>query len=206
MNMARPIIFTTLLLSATIVCGQSGIRFTMLDFGTASKRFHPNLLLGFDRDITDRTAFGIDLIKSYSFNPEGISDEVSNGTFYTYYATQVNYWGLQYRSHYFFSGTGYIASSIGFRSISIKIAGSTSNYSSYTTSFNSFSRTASTTTFPIGIRMGFRSDLDGYFGDIHAGIGYNIGGNVNLGNEMLVDTDVISKLWLTVGYALGIGW
>ena len=147
MNMVRTIIISFFLFCGASAIGQSGIRATLLDFESISKKFNPNFLIGFDRDITDRTSFGIDIIKSFSFNPEGTGDEVMSGTSTTYYNMLTNYWGMQYRSQYFLSGSGYIATSIGFRSVAITIAGTTSNYnSSYAYSTTSFSRSASTTT------------------------------------------------------------
>ena len=208
MNMTRPLSVVLLVLCGATLSAQSGLRATFLDFGSITKKFNPNILLGFDRDLTDRTSIGIDLVKSFSFNPEGSSSEIMSGTSTTYYTIRANSIGLQYRSQYFFGGSAYIGTTVGFRSVQLDIAGNTSSYNnSYTYTNTSFARTLKTTVFPLGLRFGFRSELDGYYGDIYFGAGYNVGGKVNMTLLDALDrTDILSKLWLNAGYVVGIGW
>ena len=61
--------------------------------------------------------------------------------------------------------------------------------------------------FPIGPRLGFRSELDGYFGDIHVGIGSLLGkGKEKDVPVYLANKDKLKGFSFQVGYSVGVGW
>lgn len=193
----RRSIFSLLLLSAIgMTNAQTGIRFTFLDFDRTTTKLRPNLILGLDHDLGDRIAIGIDVIKGYRFDPDAED-------------TQIRSWGIQYRSKFFFAGSGYIASTIGFRRLSISM--SSDPYGTYYSMYGTYPpplRAEQVTIVPVGIRLGFRSELDGWYGDIYGGVGYNIGANKQIfpTTEYSSRDPLLNAVWLNIGYAYGIGW
>ena len=111
-----------------------------------------------------------------------------------------------YSAKYFFSDnegtTGYIGSFIGVQSLKAEVT-------EYVLGSNGYSTprtvTASKIQVPIGIRMGMRGGLDGYFGELFVQAGYA------LGNGILykADGDIVktTPLYFSVGGSfLGFGW
>jgi hypothetical protein len=197
-----------LLLAGTLVSAQSGIRFSFLNFESITKRWNSTALIGYDRDLNDRLSIGIDLVKSFRFEPEGNTRTYEIGGMEVNYNLATSYIGFQYRCSYFYSGSGYVATTVGFRSVDMALKGYTANYTPggfYETV--PFRESDATMLFPLGLRLGFRSDMDGYFGDIHVGIGTLLGNKDLLKNSKLLDKrDGIATLWLQAGYTMGIGW
>ncbi|MFT3884740.1 MAG: hypothetical protein QM724_04725 [Flavobacteriales bacterium] len=61
---------------------------------------------------------------------------------------------------------------------------------------------------PIGLRIGIRSDLDGFYGDFYFGVGYQLGGGDALlpQPELSEVPSTLANLTWTLGYAFGFGW
>ncbi len=191
---------------------QTGIRFSVLDFERSVNSWQWNLLGGFDRDINDRMSIGVDVTRSLLFF--GLGDLLDYDPYSTYgqdYALAQRSFGLQYRSSYFWSDMGYIASTIGFRSIAMEL-----NADRYNSNYNliEYRRTERFTLIPVGLRLGFRNDLDGWYNDVYVGLGYNIGGGKTIfdgmraGGEKIVleKKHELKKIWFSAGYSFGIGW
>jgi hypothetical protein len=193
--------------SGMVLQAQHGVRFTVLDFEVLTRKWSTNLLVGYDHDLNDRLALGIDVVKSIRFDPDLQSNEATNGDIYSYYTLGTKNWGLQYRSLYFFSGSGYLASTVGVRSLTMELNGYTMDNSNYNYEQTNFKESTSATIFPLGLRLGFRSELDGYYGDIYVGIGTVLGNKDVLKNTAYIDKkEGITSLWINAGYVLGIGW
>ena len=59
--------------------------------------------------------------------------------------------------------------------------------------------------FPVGLRFGYRSPLDGYAGDVFFGIAHQIG-KEPWTTPYLEDEDQLAGFTFHVGYAFGVGW
>lgn len=194
--MRRSICTLALLCAISLASAQTGIRFTFLDLDQIAIKMRPNLILGLDHDLGDRLAIGIDVIKGFRFDPDAED-------------TQIGSWGMQYRSQFFFAGSGYISSTIGFRRLSISM--SADPYGTYYSMYGTYPpplRAEQVTIVPVGIRIGFRSELDGWYGDIYGSVGYNIGAKKQIfpTTEYSSRDPLLNAVWLNIGYAYGIAW
>ncbi len=182
--MKRSLSILILLCSVGFANAQTGIRFTFLDFDQISTNWRPDILVGFDKNLGDRLSIGVDVVKGFRFDQ-------NDDDFYA-----MNTWGIQYRSQYFFGSSVYIGSTIGFRRIALSVNPDPfgTYYSVYGTS-PAFIPTRDLTIVPVGIRLGLRSELDGWYQDLYAGVGYNLNAPTEL-----------SSAWINLGYAFGIGW
>src|SRR5690606_19862199 len=105
-----------LFLVPTLCKAQTGIR-AGLEYESIMRKYHIQLLAGLDRDVNDRISLGLDVLLGLKMNEQNFS--YSTGT--SSYSLTRNSIGLQYRSMYFFGGTGYIASTIGFRTLKMEM-------------------------------------------------------------------------------------
>lgn len=96
---------------------------------------------------------------------------------------------VEYRSQYHFadnsSSSGYVGTSIGYRSLNREI---------------------SKTMVPVGIRLGLRGGLQGFYADLHAGAKYQAGGGSCVQTRDQLSDVQLNSLTFFVGLDLGIGW
>ncbi len=199
------ILITCILLSAGIlVHAQTGIRFTFLDFEKTTNKFQPNVLIGFDRDVAERLSIGLDVVRGFSFDTQY---STYSNEYDLSYDISKSIWGMQYRSQYFITDVMYLGTTLGLRHIRMILDTEQNPY--YNSPYPIFSKqTARTVLVPVGLRWGFRSELDGLYMDGYISVGYNIGSAKKMfaNADFLEKQDLLSKTWISIGYALGIGW
>ena len=183
---------------------QTGIR-AGIEYGSTQKKLNLNYLVGLDRDLGERISIGLDAL----FIPKKNSFEGSSSYYVDYYELTTSSFGLQYRSMYYFGGAGYIASTIGFRNIKMNMVLTELTTDAF--GYDKFiTRTLNKNTMiiPIGLRLGARGELDGWYQDLYLNVGYNIGSSKKpYGTEVVLEkSDEISGLWFSLGYAFGVGW
>lgn len=200
------------LLGATTTMGQWGIQATMLHYEPLTGRQPLNWTLGFVHDPSPRTSIALELVGHLNLTFD--ADEIIYTNYAGYsvlYAIEKKSIGMQYRSSYFLTGEDgglYIGPSIGFRRVSRTVSPD-----AYSTGFStgqpawSRRRTEESTLVPISLRMGYRTELDGWFMDLYLAIGSTVGaGNDALNAPYLEDKDKLRPFLLQLGYAVGIGW
>ncbi len=149
----------------------------------------PAVGLAYQHDLSQRFGIGLEAVLGF----DGFNSAVRS------------YEGI-YSAKYFFSDnegtTGYIGSFIGVQSLKAEVTDHVLGSNGY-----SIPRTveASKIQVPIGIRVGLRGGLDGYFGELFVQAGYA------LGNGILykADGDIVktTPLYFSVGGSfLGFGW
>lgn len=207
--------FLIVLLSGQSAVAQWGVQGTIFHHEQMTGRHGLHWTIGFAHDVTDRSSIGIDLIGHLDLMGDGnFSEETQYAGYTVGYLAQRKVIGVQYRSTFFlgpFSSGVYLGPYIGFRSISRPflvnyVYSSSSSVGSDNPAW-ARSSTTSAMIFPIGLRFGFRSDMDGYFGDFYVGIGSQLGS----GNEEKVpiyinQKDKLKGLSFQVGYSAGLGW
>lgn len=205
MIMLRNLLLPLLLITSVHACAQTGIR-AGLDYESIMRKYHLNFLAGVDRDVNDRISLGLDVLLGLKMNEQDFSYTTGTNT----YSLSRSSIGLQYRSMYFFGGTGYIASTIGFRTLKMELLLDetvTGPFGTY--SYLGVRRVPITTTIiPIGIRLGLRGELDGFYQDLYVNLGYNIGSAKDIfpaGVELRKE-HALSKVWISVGYAMAVGF
>jgi len=201
----------------------SGIRMAPFHFDQLIKQdgFPPvALTLGFDHDIGEYLSAGLEVDVLWRNVINEAPHEPRNGQQLSYNGWDADYvedkraWGLLYRTAFFVDGNGdggfYIGSYIGMRHITrtLQISGQYSSSSSSNDGPFAHNYTADQMVFPIGLRFGLRSSMDGWYGDIYAGIGYQICGGKNLFKkpEMADAPTTLAGLTWTLGYAYGFSW
>lgn len=190
---------------------QWGVRFTALHYETVQRRGNWNVMLGLDHDLNDRISIGLDFTRSINLFGEVEAEQTSYDGYLVDYSMDRKVTGLTYRSHYFFSDNDdgaafYLGPFIGWRKVELDI--SPVAYNNYLGNDPTWARreVASSTLFPVGMRFGFRSALDGYSGDIHVSVGTQLGDKEIVGAPYLIKKDELSGLFLQFGYTIGIGW
>jgi hypothetical protein len=184
-----------------------GVRFIAGEGEKLSPRWNLQLLAGFERQFNEHFTIGLDVIKLIDTGgASGYNDYMNALGYNQNYTLKRNLWGLQYRSQYFFSGAGYIGPTIGIRRFEYTVTTeeqftSPTGYS-LETRYNTIIRRG--TLIPIGLRFGFRTELDGWFQDIYVSFGM-LAGNKPL-IPVLGSKDHFAGVWFNLGYAIGIGW
>jgi len=193
---------------------QWGIRASVAHFEQQTARSGFNWTLGVDHDPTDRTSIGLEYIGHLNLFDDGSGQqETSNYAGYLVdYSLTRKVSGLQYRSLYFLSNGGhsgvYLGTYLGFRTITQEVVpfafsvyggGGSPSWERRTTVTN--------TVFPLGLRLGARSEMDGWYHDIYLAIGTQLGaGNADELAPYLLDKDRLKGFSIQAGYAFGVGW
>lgn len=180
---------------------QSAVRFVapydftkgLNDLGVANIQYG----LGFDHDLNDHLAFGADVI----YRVEGTSKWSGIGR----PPSDLSGWDVQYRSYYLLGDhertSFYMGSWIGVRTTKYVIGQTLSN--------GSYVRDeGSTISVPVGVRIGMRGGLEGFFGDLFVAFGYAIGGSVpteRYGMDGFI-REPLSGPEFRAGLNFGIGW
>ena len=193
---------------------QWGIRTSFMHYEQQTGRSGLNWTVGVDHDPTDRTSIGLEYIGHLNLFDV---DAGQNGNS-EYAGYQVDYTitrkvsGLQYRSIYFLSNGGhtgvYLGTYLGFRMITQEaVPFAYSFYSSLPSPAWERRTTATNTVIPIGLRLGARSEMDGWYHDIYFALGTQLGaGNADVLGPYLEDKDMLKGFSFQVGYAFGVGW
>jgi len=175
-----------------------------------------NWMAGLAFDPSSRTSIGLDVIGHLNvMADENFSEQSSYEGFNVSYAVTRKVIGMQYRSSYFLrddNSGAYLGTYIGFRQFSREVL--IQDIYSNTTGFwsgtaPSWARPSRTTTmlFPVGMRLGFRSEMDGWYGDLYLGLGYQIGhGKEATVAPYLAEKDKLKGFSFQIGYSAGIGW
>jgi hypothetical protein len=169
----------------------TGVKFTMdyLHPVLTEGRQQATIGIGVDHDMSDRIGFGLDV--RYG----GTSG----------YSTEAGLLEVLYSAKYFTSSNDdrtafYLGSFIGYQRIKgtfvRSIPGTGPNYFSTTNTSEEYTNTQ----IPIGLRLGVRGGLQGFFGEVYAHIGYAIGSGA-----VLPELNT-TPLFMSVGVGLGGGW
>lgn len=201
----------------------TGIRFIFPEFGNSMKGY-PGFRnwrggVGFERRTADGLGFGLDAsidLFSLSIDGEGYnlpSIQVGNDRF-TYHE-KVRDWALIYRSSYYFGREDgfYLGTFFGVRGIRQKL---TQTSSSYYYSWGSPPSTVVLPTkvdvnglvFPVGVRFGVSSEMDGWFQDLYFQMGTQLGAGPKAINVPELEAAASKKagFMFLLGYAFGVGW
>lgn len=212
----RAAFFLSLLLGSSIAEAQWGTQATALHYERLTGRNGMNWTAGISRDVSERSTIGIDLIGQLNiFESENSYKDVAYAGYMVNYTASRKVIGLQYRSTFFVGRNNsgfYLGPYVGFRSVSrpiqLQYVYPTSN-SGPGPDTPSWARSSTTNAmiFPIGLRMGVRSEMDGFFGDLYMAIGTQVGaGNEKKVPEYISEKDELKGFSFQVGYAIGIGW
>ncbi len=203
------------LLALSFVAGahaQWGIRGTVIHYERMTPRVQGNWLVGIDRDVSERTSIGLDLIGHLNFLDDGKSGSAVYDGHHVYYYVVRKSFGLQYRSIFFLSDQArgaYIGTQVGFRSITRIFNPSASPINSGTGTTPAWDRqtTVQETVIPLSFRLGLRGELDGWFGDLYMAVGTQLGTDRTASLAPYAEArDRLAGFTFQVGYAIGVGW
>lgn len=180
-------------------------------WGIAGETIGPSLfgtlVLGGDRDVSGRTSIGLDVIWSFDTSGDVASwDGVDLGTSFVSYSLKKRERGLQYRSLFFLTDGAqgaYIGTQAGFRSVGRALE------DSYGSGSNRVEKDR-VMVFPVGVRFGVRTALDGFLQDVYISVGYNLGHGAGDDLERtapyLPEKHRLGGLNVQFGYCMGVGW
>ncbi|HEY0976634.1 MAG TPA: hypothetical protein VGE21_04120 [Flavobacteriales bacterium] len=203
----RSFTFALLLLSGQVVNAQSatGIRGHLDLFNNDGLKDGPRTStvagFGVDHDLNPRLSIGLDVAfglgSKESINLGGSSSGL----------LEVNTLSFIYRSAYCFSSNedrtaGYFGPFVGYTRAS-------SDLRIYDQGFSPTTITSARTLIPVGLRVGVRGGLRGFYGDVYCSAGYrfNAGSPLFDGTGLpAVDNATLRNLVFSFGIALGGGW
>jgi len=225
----------SLLLSAHITTAQTGIHVSFLHYEALTPRGTLNFVFGVDKDISPKSGFAIDFNAGYGgsnmfrslniFTTDYGSDfegyepttaVVGGRTVSLRYKSNLSSFGMTYRSLFFVSGQKnaglYLGPFIGFRylrnKINTELLLTDPNYYGYY-SYNWINYQPAKWTsvaVPIGLRIGLRTGIPGFLGDLFFGVGYQAGNKDIKEAPYLLKKDQLSPLFMQFGFSLGGGW
>lgn len=172
--------------------------------------------IGYEQNVNDRisvsgeinTSLGRVYAASELETSVSVTDPITGdvSTQYYRYEFYVSYLELKYISKYFFRSnderSGYFASTLGFKNINF-------GYADEYSGAEDIEQKESKLIFPLGVRLGWRGSIDGWFGDGFIGAGINIGAGKEPKDAVVKafnEGSSISKVYFTAGYCFGIGW
>lgn len=221
-----------LVMSAKTSSAQTAIHGSFLHYESIMPRGTFNLVLGVDRDVSPKSGFAIDFNAGYggsnvfrSLNIFNFSDDYSYEGFeeagydsgsrkILRYKSTLSSFGLTYRSYFFVSkrqnGGFYLGPFIGFRYLRQKaITESYEPYDSFSDYYNwrSYSTPKwNNVVVPLGLRIGLRTPIPGFLGDLFFGVGYQAGSAASKEAPYLTKKDQLSPLFMQFGFSMGGGW
>lgn len=209
MSRERLIFLLSALSVAASALSQTGIRATILHFEQQTPRLQTCWLLGLDRDVSERTSIGLDVIGHLNWTGSSIGvDFRYAGDTGSYFLVRKSV-GLQYRSTFFLADRNsgaYIGTQVGFRTITRELEPVVFTSNGDIPSW-ALPRTIKDMVFPIGLRLGLRSEMDGWYGDVYAVVGTQLGkGSAPALAPYLDAKDQLAGFTFQVGYAVGVGW
>ena len=206
--MKRTVLFLSLLVGVPSTQAQWGIQ-----VGGHWERLTPRGLLGgiatVDHDLNDRLGISLDLSIGFGI---GSSGNISYQGYSGNYSHELKSMGFTYRSQFFLSDKDdvaiYIGPFIGFRKLSFALNPDPYHNNWWNTSTPSWAvrQTLGGALFPVGIRMGWRAPLDGFYGEIFFTVGTVLGDKDYFNAPYLQPKDVVGGVYLQAGYSFGLGW
>ncbi|MCU0318704.1 MAG: hypothetical protein MUE88_01295 [Flavobacteriales bacterium] len=194
---------------------QMGLRISPLNYENVEKGANMGFVFGADADLSDRTAMAFDY--GFAFDLFGDGSNTRESLSYDGYQVDVSTItrtrNFTLRSLYFFSdmaGGPYIATSIGIRTVILELDPSVwDTNSSFGFPAPAWARAteSKTTLTQLGLRVGSRSELDGYYGEFYIGVGVNLGELDGMLPPYMAASDwSLSRTYFQAGYSFGIGW
>ncbi len=155
--------------------------------------------VGADRDLSGRTSVRLSVVGTLPMMQERSGSFTKDGQLVSYLYERKAL-GVQYRSIYFLrddvSGA-YIGTTVGFRSLQRTVR----------PEWVFVPSTATNMVFPVGLCLGVRGELDGFYQDFFIGLGMQLGhGSDGLPPEMADSEHALRGLTLQIGYSFGVGW
>lgn len=199
--------------AALPVVAQTGLHFVPFSYDTFSKRGSNCMAFGVDRDVNDHSSIALDVQFGFRlFDRESMSYQQANYQGLDFnYSSNSSWIGFQYRSSYLFNdaddATPYISVLVGVRTAKMVVSDVDVYSSYYGDPVPSWAResTEQIMVFPVGLRFGYRSPLDGYAGDIYFGIAQQLGRDP-WAAPFIPDKDQLAGFTFHVGYSYGVGW
>lgn len=194
---------------------QMGLRFSPLNYENVETGVNTGFIFGADVDISDRTAMAFDY--GFGFDLYGTGSNSSESFSYNGYQIDVipinRTQAFTLRSLYFLSdmaGGPFIATSIGIRTVTLELDPSVWDpNSSFGSPLPTWARAteSKTTLTQLGLRLGTRSELDGFYGELYVGFGVNLGELDGMLPVYMINSEwALSRAYFQAGYSLGIGW
>ena len=203
----RILLTNFLVLVSTLVLGQWGIR-----AGVQWERLSPSALmngnLSLDHDLNDKLSFSLDLIAGFGLKNHGSARIGSDP--YNYEAA-TNTYGFTYHSRFFTGNIDrtafYFGPFLGYRKATISTTPETASYF-YLNAPPVFAtkQKFNGSLFPVGMRIGLRDPLDGFFGDVFFAVGTLLGDTERFNRSTLDPKHMIGGVFLQAGYSVGGGW
>lgn len=210
-RMQRLLYATTLVLACTVAEAQMGIRYGIhFEKTTNAKQGTPlHLVLGWDFDFADRLSGGLDLSTDMNWASQYNQPSYlpANGV---EYHDKVKVFGVQYRSQFHFSDNDqysfYLGPTIGLRAIKQTITYDQA-VDNYWNTRDMVTVVGRGMTFPIGLRLGMRGELDGGYLDLFAAVGTNLGSGEPIHDFSFLDKESeLKRTFLQAGLCWGFGW
>jgi hypothetical protein len=207
MNLLRHTILTTAI--ALLSLGTQAQWGVHAGFGMErySSRLDGHWTVGMEHDMSGRTSIGLSVIGLLPVLAP-VSRTANNSTYsYTYMRKGI---GVQYRSIFFLTDDAagvYVGATVGMRSLQRVALVDTINYTS--SAIWPGGRTAKATVFPVGLRLGVRGMLDGWYSDFYVAVCTQLGRNSDDMPTLYpfnAPEDRLKGLTIQVGYALGLAW
>jgi hypothetical protein len=194
--------------------GQWGIQGTMLHYEPLNGRQGLNWTVGFVHDPSPRTSIALEVLGHWNiFSDPELTGTGSYDGYNVLYSIEQKTIGLQYRSSFFLTQDDrglYLGPLIGFRKLTRTVDPTSVTSSSF---FNTGQpawarrRSEDVTLIPLAMRLGYRTELEGWFMDLYVTVGTTLGtGTDPLNAPYLEDKEKLRGLFLQLGYALGLGW
>lgn len=192
---------------------QTGILFVPFSYDAYTKRGTNSMSIGLCHDVNEHASIAFDVQLGFRlFDKETLGYLQS-----TYqeqsidYAINPSFVGFQYRSSYHFRETDeaspYLSVTVGVRSAKLVVSDIYvyNDYGSDDPPSWARPSTEKQMMFPVGLRFGYRSPLDGFVGDIFFGVAKQFG-TEPWSAPFILPEDQLAGVSFQVGYAFGGGW
>jgi hypothetical protein len=204
-------------LPASLLAQANGIHAVLPEFNSVFKgysAFKPCMGgIGYQHQTKPGVTFGVDAtFVLFSLPDEETSLVIEGqGNERAYFESVMRSWGITYRSVYHLNGNGegfYVGSFLGLRKATQHLTLEDYFNDHYGADPYPHRAKAEAFVFPIGVRLGLSSALDGWYQDLYFQLGYQLGKHeMDMGHAKLDGVGLpLRGLTYTLGYAWGIGW
>lgn len=192
---------------------QTGLHVVPFSYDAFTKRGSNCMAVGVDRDVNDHSSIALDVQFGFRlFDQESMQyQQASYQGQDIGYSARSKWIGAQYRSSYLFNdaddASPYISVLVGVRSATMVVSDVNVYSANYGDPVPSWAKesTEQILVFPVGLRFGYRSPLDGYAGDIYFGIAQQLGHDP-WAAPFIPAKDQLAGFTFNVGYSYGVGW